>query len=70
MGMGDCEKTQGVKNTGDGSVFPGVDVCNDIVYTNNPHGYYGVQTFSQFSQGYIGSNGQIDNQLVFCIIPE
>ena len=39
------------KNSSHLVVVTGVDVRNDVVYTNNPWGTRGEQTFSQFSKG-------------------
>ena len=33
-------------------VVTGVDVNNDIIYTNNPWGYSGEQTFEEFMHGF------------------
>ena len=38
-------------------VVTGVDVNNNIVYTNNPWGYKGEQTFEDFLNGFYTGNG-------------
>ena len=35
-------------------VVTGVEVANNLIYSNNPWGYQGKQTFDEFQQGFIG----------------
>ena len=36
-------------------VITGVDVTNKLVFTNNPWGKYGVQTYSEFLRQFVGT---------------
>lgn len=38
-------------------VITGVDVENNLVYTNNPQGYRGEQSFEDFLNGYVNRHG-------------
>ncbi len=38
-------------------VVTGVDVDENIIYTNNPQGHHGEQTFEEFNHGYFARNG-------------
>lgn len=46
-------------------VLTGVDVKNDIVYTNNPHGIIGVQTYIEFLNGYAEMSNKRDCVLAY-----
>ena len=53
-------------------VVTGVDVEKNIVYTNNPHGYQGQQSFEDFQRGYINKKGETVSgcflDAVYCIV--
>ena len=59
-------------NDGKGSahlvVVTGVDVINNIVYTNNPWGIKGAQSFSDFKKGFVGNGGD-EFDFKFILIP-
>lgn len=40
-------------------VLTGVDLSCDAVYTNNPWGYKGIQTFIHFQNGFVNGDGEI-----------
>lgn len=43
-------------------IVTGVDVDRGLVFTNNPHGYSGGQTFDSFVNGYKTGNGISNNR--------
>ena len=49
--------------TGHMVVITGYDPIKDIVFTNNPHGVRGEQTYDEFLQGYVGIDGQVTMDL-------
>ena len=59
------------KENGDGAhmvVVTGVNLKDDIVYTNNPWGKRGEQSFADFMNGFVGNGG--DNyQLAYLVFP-
>ena len=44
-------------------VITGVDVTNNLVYTNNPWGYHAAQTFEEFMNGFYTGDDSITNPL-------
>ena len=44
-------------------VVTGVDLDNNLVYTNNPWGISGSQSFSDFQSGVLGSNGETNTMM-------
>ncbi len=51
-------------------VVTGVDVFNNTIYTNNPHGYRGEQTYNEFLDGYAGMSSNSDMRFGFLIYPD
>lgn len=45
-------------------VVTGVDVEKNLVYTNNPWGTQGVQTFEEFQNSVVGHNGNVQYELI------
>lgn len=43
-------------------IVTGVDLDQGIVFTNNPHGVKGEQSFDSFLSGYVGKNGLSENR--------
>ena len=50
-------------------VVTGINLYNRKIYTNNPHGVYGIQSYEDFLSGYALANGQTkeDRQLQYVI---
>ncbi len=48
-------------------VIIGVDLDNGIIYTNNPQGNPGEQTFTMFMSGYAKKTGQSSGRYLKCI---
>lgn len=51
-------------------VATGVDLETGIVYTNNPWGISGEQTFDEFMNGYVGLGSGKDSKLSHCLFPK
>lgn len=42
-------------------VVTGVDIDKGLVYTNNPWGYRGVQTYADFCKGFVGDKNTTES---------
>ena len=49
-------------------VVTGVNLFQGVVYTNNPHGYKGIQTYNQFLTGFYGGSTDGSYPLEFYIL--
>lgn len=50
-------------------VVTGVDLLNRVVYTNNPWGVGGPQSYNEFLNGFLSATGDLVYPLNFYIIP-
>lgn len=51
-------------------VVTGVDLDNNIIYTNNPWGIYGEQSYEEFLSGFAGLSSNSDMHFGFVIFPD